>query len=84
MFLEFSKHIVLELERPFPTELFDEVRKNSTLEMNSALQQEGKKMWMDRLASIKYAINIIGVTQLMMMKADVLSDLDYIKICTLL
>ena len=34
------------------------------------------------MPALKYAININGVTQLMMMKADVLSDLNHIKICT--
>jgi adenylosuccinate synthase len=37
--------------------------------------------WID-LPSLKYSIMINGVTQLLMMKADVLSIFDRIKICT--
>lgn len=69
---------------PFPTELFDEVGK--------AIQDEGSEFgattgrprrcgWLD-LPALKYAIMINGVTQLFMMKADVLSILDEIKVCT--
>lgn len=69
---------------PFPTELFDETGR--------AIQDEGHEYgattgrprrcgWLD-LPALKYAIMINGVTQLFMMKADVLSILDEIKICT--
>lgn len=69
---------------PFPTELFDEV--------GVAVQKEGNEFgattgrarrcgWLD-LPALKYAIMINGVTQLFMMKADVLSILDEIKVCT--
>ena len=37
--------------------------------------------WID-IPALKYAININGVTQLIMMKADVLSGIDTIKACT--
>ena len=37
--------------------------------------------WLD-IPALKYAIKINGVTQLMMMKADVLSMLEKIRICT--
>jgi adenylosuccinate synthase len=37
--------------------------------------------WLD-LPALKYAIMINGVTQLFMMKADVLNDFDEIKVCT--
>ena len=37
--------------------------------------------WID-IPALKYAININGVTQLIMMKADVLSGIDAIKACT--
>ena len=37
--------------------------------------------WID-LPALRYAININGVTQLMMMKSDVLSGIDKIKVCT--
>ena len=37
--------------------------------------------WLD-LVALKYSIQINGVTQLMMMKSDVLSGFDKVKICT--
>ena len=37
--------------------------------------------WLD-LVALKYAVQINGVTELMMMKADVLSGFEKIKICT--
>ena len=37
--------------------------------------------WID-IPALKYAININGVTQLMMMKADVLSGIETIKACS--
>ena len=37
---------------------------------------------MVRFSSSKYSIQINGVTQLMMMKSDVLSGFDKVKICT--
>ena len=37
--------------------------------------------WLD-LVALKYAIQVNGVTQLMMMKGDVLSGFDTIKVCT--
>ena len=37
--------------------------------------------WID-LVALKYAIKVNGVTQLMMMKGDVLSGIDKIKVCT--
>jgi len=69
---------------PFPTELNDEV--------GEAMRQEGREFgsttgrarrcgWLD-LPALKYAIRINGVTQLIMMKADVLSIFEDIKICT--
>lgn len=69
---------------PFPTELFDAT--------GEAIQKEGNEFgattgrarrcgWLD-LPALKYAIMINGVTQLFMMKADVLSILDEIKVCT--
>ena len=69
---------------PFPTELFDDTGK--------AIQDEGHEFgattgrprrcgWLD-LPALKYAIMINGVSQLFMMKADVLSILEEIKVCT--
>ena len=69
---------------PFPTELFDET--------GEAMRAEGKEFgattgrprrcgWLD-LPALKYAIMINGVTELHMMKADILSIFDTIKVCT--
>ena len=69
---------------PFPTELFDEVGEKIGRVGNEFGATTGRKRrcgWID-LPALKYAININGVTQLMMMKADVLSNLDHIKVCT--
>ena len=37
--------------------------------------------WLD-LVALKYAVRVNGVTQLMMMKGDVLSGFDTLKVCT--
>ncbi|RME13450.1 MAG: adenylosuccinate synthase [Bacteroidetes bacterium] len=69
---------------PFPTELNDE--------LGESIRQKGKEFgsttgrprrvgWLD-LPALKYAIQINGVQELIMMKADVLSDLETIKVCT--
>ena len=69
---------------PFPTELFDEVGETMGLVGNEFGATTGRKRrcgWLD-LVALKYAIRINGVTQLMMMKADVLSGFETIKVCT--
>lgn len=69
---------------PFPTELFDEVGEKIQDEGHEFGATTGRPRrcgWLD-LPALKYAIMINGVTQLFMMKADVLSVLDEIKICT--
>ena len=69
---------------PFPSELFDEVGKRLGKIGNEFGATTGRPRrcgWID-LPALKYAININGVTQLNMMKADVLSGLDTIKVCT--
>ena len=69
---------------PFPTELNDET--------GERIRQEGREFgattgrprrcgWLD-LPALKYAIMINGVTQLVMMKVDVLTIFDEIKVCT--
>lgn len=69
---------------PFPTELEDEV--------GEKIRQEGREFgsttgrprrcgWID-LPAMKYAIMINGVTELAMMKADVLDTFDTIRACT--
>lgn len=68
---------------PFPTELFDEegdrMRKNG-FEFGSVTGRPRRCGWVD-LVALKYAIMINGVTQLIMMKGDVLDDFDTIKAC---
>jgi adenylosuccinate synthase len=69
---------------PFPTELFDNT--------GAALQEKGHEFgattgrprrcgWLD-IPALKYAVSINGVSNLIMMKADVLSGFDTIKVCT--
>jgi adenylosuccinate synthase len=69
---------------PFPTELLDEqgeqMRKQGN-EFGSTTGRARRCGWID-LPSLKYSIMINGVTQLLMMKADVLSIFKTIKVCT--
>src|SRR5688572_7769558 len=69
---------------PFPTELLDEqgeqMRKQGN-EFGSTTGRPRRCGWID-LPSLKYSIMINGVTQLLMMKADVLSIFSTIKVCT--
>ena len=69
---------------PFPTELFDEV--GATMgrvgnEFGATTGRPRRCGWLD-LVALKYAVAINGVTQLMMMKGDVLSGFDKLKVCT--
>ena len=69
---------------PFPTELFDEIGARIGEIGNEFGATTGRARrcgWID-IPALKYAININGVTKLMMMKADVLSGIDVIKACT--
>ncbi len=69
---------------PFPTELFDEEGERMRKEGNEFGSTTGRPRrcgWID-LPALKYSIMINGVTQLLMMKADVLSIFQTIKICT--
>jgi adenylosuccinate synthase len=69
---------------PFPTELLDavgeEMRKVGN-EFGSTTGRARRCGWLD-IPALKYACMINGVTELFMMKADVLSVFDHIKICT--
>ncbi len=69
---------------PFPTELIDEegdlMRKEGN-EFGSTTGRPRRCGWID-LPSLKYSIMINGVTQLLMMKADVLSVFPTIMVCT--
>ena len=69
---------------PFPTELFDadgERMGKIGMEFGATTGRARRCGWID-LVALKYAININGVNQLMMMKGDVLSGFKTIKICT--
>ncbi|MBO0341604.1 MAG: adenylosuccinate synthase [Bacteroidota bacterium] len=69
---------------PFPTELFDEDGAKMAKIGNEFGATTGRPRrcgWLD-LVALKYAVQINGVTELMMMKADVLSGFDTIKVCT--
>ncbi|MEJ6546922.1 MAG: adenylosuccinate synthase [Flavobacteriaceae bacterium] len=69
---------------PFPTELFDtdgETMGRVGNEFGATTGRPRRCGWID-LVALKYAITINGVTELMMMKADVLSGFKNIKICT--
>ncbi len=69
---------------PFPSELFDEIGAILAKVGNEFGATTGRPRrcgWID-IPALKYAININGVTQLMMMKADVLSGINTIKACT--
>ena len=69
---------------PFPTELIDEIGEHLGKVGNEFGATTGRARrcgWID-LPALKYAININGVTQLMMMKSDVLSGINKIKVCT--
>ncbi|MEJ6821720.1 MAG: adenylosuccinate synthase [Flavobacteriales bacterium] len=80
----FKAYITRVGSGPFPTELF-----NSTGELIQAQGHEfgattGRPRrcgWLD-LPALKYAIDINGVTELMMMKSDVLSGVGNIQVCT--
>lgn len=69
---------------PFPTELFDETGKRIRdlgHEYGAVTGRERRCGWID-LVALRYAIMVNGVTQLIMMKSDVLDDFDTIKACT--
>lgn len=68
---------------PFPTELFDETGKKIRdlgHEYGAVTGRERRCGWID-LVALKYAIMVDGVTQLIMMKSDVLDGFDTIKAC---
>jgi adenylosuccinate synthase len=69
---------------PFPTELFDEVGEKMAKignEFGSVTGRARRCGWLD-LVALKYTCRINGVTELMMMKGDVLSGFDKIMACT--
>lgn len=69
---------------PFPTELEDatgEELRAKGHEFGATTGRPRRCGWLD-LPALKYAIEINGVTDLIMMKSDVLSGFDTIKVCT--
>ena len=68
---------------PFPTELFDETGKKIRdlgHEYGAVTGRERRCGWID-LVALRYSIMINGVTQLIMIKSDVLDTFDTIKAC---
>ena len=68
---------------PFPTELFDETGDAMCTighEFGSVTGRRRRCGWID-LVALKYAIMVDGVTQLIMMKSDVLDTFESIKAC---
>ena len=69
---------------PFPTELDNKIGNNIRKignEYGATTGRDRRCGWLD-LVALKYSIIINGVTELNMMKADVLSGFDTIEICT--
>lgn len=69
---------------PFPTELFDET--GETLrrighEYGATTGRPRRCGWLD-LVALKYAVMMSGVSELIMMKSDVMDDFDTIKVAT--
>lgn len=68
---------------PFPTELFDQDGQNMRdvgREYGSTTGRPRRCGWLD-LVALKYSIMLNGVTELIMMKADVMDKFETIKIC---
>ena len=69
---------------PFPTELFDEtgelLRQNGH-EFGATTGRPRRCGWLD-LPALKYAVMLSGVTDLMMMKSDVMDEFETIKVAT--
>jgi len=69
---------------PFPTELFNETGKTIAKvghEFGATTGRARRCGWLD-LVALKYAVQVNGVTELMMMKADVLSGIEELHVCT--
>ena len=69
---------------PFPTELFDETGEElraKGFEFGATTGRPRRTGWLD-LPALKYAVMVNGVTELIMMKADVLDTFDTIKVAT--
>ena len=71
-------------EGPFPTELFDTVGEQLRTQGNEFGSTTGRPRrcgWLD-LPLLKYTCMLNGVTELIMMKADVLNSLQTLQVCT--
>ena len=69
---------------PFPTELFDETGarlRDIGHEYGAVTGRERRCGWLDMVA-LRYSIMINGVTQLIMMKSDVMNDFETVKVAT--
>lgn len=69
---------------PFPVELFDETGdriREIGHEYGAVTGRNRRCGWLD-LVALKYAVIVNGVTQLIMMKSDVLDEFSTIKVCT--
>ncbi len=69
---------------PFPTELHDNTGakiRDIGHEYGAVTGRERRCGWLD-LVALRYAIMVNGVTQLIMMKSDVLDSFPTIKVCT--
>lgn len=69
---------------PFPTELFDDYgqrMRDVGMEYGSTTGRPRRCGWLDMVA-LKYAVMMNGTTKLIMMKGDVLSDFETVKVCT--
>ena len=69
---------------PFPTEIYDEIGERISKvgkEFGATTGRARRCGWLD-LVSLKYAVDINGVTELAMMKSDVMSGINKIKVCT--
>jgi adenylosuccinate synthase len=69
---------------PFPTELDNEIGATMAKvgrEFGSVTGRARRCGWLD-LVALKYAVQVNGVTELYMMKGDVLSGFDTLKVCT--
>jgi len=69
---------------PFPTELYDEegeLFRAKGHEFGATTGRPRRCGWLD-LVALKYAIEINGVTQIILTKIDILSEFDTIKVCT--
>ncbi len=69
---------------PFPTELFDttgEMLRDNGHEFGATTGRPRRCGWLD-LPALKYAVMLSGVTDLMMMKSDVMDTMETVKVAT--